>query len=279
LKVAETAARRGHRVKLFEKTGRLGGQVLLASRQPTHGEIFEVIRHLELEIERLGVDVHLGETATEAGLLELAAEVIVIATGSEPNLPPRRPDGSPVPPPSIAHALGLAAPIAISGLDSDRVLSGDEVLAGKRPPGRKILVVDGNGHWEAAGTVEYLVDAGFDVEVATPAATLGATMEGTSHVLLYQRLAKKGVHIVPFTRLVSVDGADVTVADLWSGVERRIEVDAVVAILGRRSLTDIYLGLADQKTRGWRLERVGDCVSPKLIQDTIADSYQLGRSI
>jgi 2,4-dienoyl-CoA reductase-like NADH-dependent reductase (Old Yellow Enzyme family) len=47
LKVAETAARRGHTVTLFERTGELGGQVLLAMRQPHHVEIGEVTKHLE----------------------------------------------------------------------------------------------------------------------------------------------------------------------------------------------------------------------------------------
>src|SRR5690606_26436068 len=42
LKVAETAARRGHRVTLFEREKRLGGQVMLAALQPEHDTIGEV---------------------------------------------------------------------------------------------------------------------------------------------------------------------------------------------------------------------------------------------
>jgi NADPH-dependent 2,4-dienoyl-CoA reductase/sulfur reductase-like enzyme len=280
LKVAETAARRGHAVTLIEQTGQLGGQVLLASRQPTHGEIFEVIRHLALEIERLGVDLRMEQSATAESLLELGADAIVIATGAEPNLPPRRKAGGHVLAKSTAETLGRHVSIGIAGLGSDRVYSSDDVLSGELPRAKKVLVVDGNGHWEAAGTVEYLADAGFEVEVMTTAATLGANMEGTSHVLIYQRLAQKGVRIVPFTRLVSVDAARVIVADVWSGAQREVEADAVVAILARRSREDIYLDLVDAKgSRNFRLERVGDCVSPKLIQDSIADGYQLGRSL
>jgi 2,4-dienoyl-CoA reductase-like NADH-dependent reductase (Old Yellow Enzyme family) len=278
LKVAETAARRGHRVILFERTSRLGGQVLLASRQPTHQEIFEVVSHLEREVGRLGVDLRMETTAAPPALLELGADAIVIATGSEPNLPARR--GAPRPAISKAEALGRYVPSTIPGLHSDLVFSSDEILSGNLPPGRRVLVIDGNGHWEAAGTVEFLADAGFEVEVATGAALLGANMEGTSHVLLYQRLGKKGVRIVPFTRLVSIDDNTVALADVWSGVERRIEVDAIVPIIGRRSREDIYLELAEAVAgSAMRIERIGDCASPKLIQDSIADAYALGRAL
>ena len=69
-------------------------------------------------------------------------------------------------------------------------------------------------------------------------------------------------------------------ADVWSGAERRVEADAVVPILARRSREDLYLDLAD-KTAGHkvRLERVGDCASPKLIENAIADAYALARAI
>ncbi len=65
--------------------------------------------------------------------------------------------------------------------------------SGNMPLGRKVLVVDGNGHWEAAGTVEYLADAGFEVEVATGGRSrLGPTWKGpamSSSISAWQRRA------------------------------------------------------------------------------------------
>ena len=50
MKVAETAARRGHDVRLLERRDQLGGQVRLASSVPGREEIGEVVRHLETQV-------------------------------------------------------------------------------------------------------------------------------------------------------------------------------------------------------------------------------------
>jgi hypothetical protein len=71
-----------------------------------------------------------------------------------------------------------------------------------------------------------------------------------------------------------------TLADVWSGAERRVVADAVVPVLARRSREDLFLELAGEaRAHKIRLERVGDCVSPKLmlIQNAIADAYELAR--
>ena len=60
MKVAETAARRGHEVRLLERREHVGGQVRLATAVPGREEIGEVVRHLETQIRKLGVDLRCG---------------------------------------------------------------------------------------------------------------------------------------------------------------------------------------------------------------------------
>ena len=50
MKVAEIAARRGHKVVLLERNRELGGQVNLAGRQPEHAIVGEVTAHLEAQL-------------------------------------------------------------------------------------------------------------------------------------------------------------------------------------------------------------------------------------
>src|SRR3954452_21149733 len=84
MKVAEIAARRGHRVRLLERRDRLGGQVRLASNVPGRHEVGEVVRYLETQVRKLGIDVRCGVTATADDETLADAETVVVATGSQP---------------------------------------------------------------------------------------------------------------------------------------------------------------------------------------------------
>ena len=153
LKVAEIAARRGHAVTLFERSDHLGGQVRLAARQPYHEEVAEVTHYLEAAIRRLGVEVWLNVEVEADQLLELQPDVVVVATGSQPNLPVGHrqsridPDAG-----AIARDRGLSAGPDVEGLDLDLVFSTDEVMAGghaagpARAPHRRAGSLGGRGH-------------------------------------------------------------------------------------------------------------------------------------
>jgi 2,4-dienoyl-CoA reductase (NADPH2) len=56
-------ARAGHRVTLLEASSRLGGQVRLASMIAARAEMSDIIDHQALELDRLGVQVRLAQSA------------------------------------------------------------------------------------------------------------------------------------------------------------------------------------------------------------------------
>ena len=84
MKVAEIAARRGHEVRLLERRDDLGGQVRLAGNVPGREEVREVVRYLETQVRKLGVDVRCGVTATADDEALADADAVVVATGSQP---------------------------------------------------------------------------------------------------------------------------------------------------------------------------------------------------
>ena len=255
LKVAEIAAKRGHNVTLLERESVLGGQVRLAAKQPEHAIIGEVTRYLEAAVADRGVDLRLGVPATPALLRELSPDVIVIATGSEPNLPNQQRDDA-----RHARELGRQVLPAIPGLDQDFVVSSDQVLSGEVEPSGNVLVVDDNGHWEAAGTAEYLSDRNCRVQVIAPHSLIGEDIESGNRTLFYRRAAIKGIRLRPSTVLLEVGDHRVKVAAVFSsrnstgwdkyllvpGDEEWIEgIDWVVPIIGRRSREDLFLELKE----------------------------------
>lgn len=278
LKVAEIAARRGHRVALFERDQHLGGQVRLAARQPLHEEILDVVNYLEQAVEHYGVEVNLGVEMDAEKLDKLDFDDIVIATGSRPDIPPNRHDASDEVEDELARSLGLHPTQTVPGLDLEHVFSCDEVLSGIELPGTKVLLVDGNGHWEAAGTAEYLADAGFEVEVICEAPTIGSVLEGMNSHLFYERAAKKGMRLTPLTALLEVGPGEAKIKDVMSQEERWVELDAVVPVMGRRSREDVFLKLNSQRN-GTRLQRTGDCVAPRLLGRNISEAYLLSREL
>ncbi len=82
---AITAAGRGHHVTLFDKATEVGGQLNLAKQVPGKEEFHGLVRWFAAMIERTGVTLRLGETATPKDLESFAE--IVIATGVSPRDP------------------------------------------------------------------------------------------------------------------------------------------------------------------------------------------------
>ncbi|GAA1136450.1 FAD-dependent oxidoreductase [Nocardioides aquiterrae] len=283
LKVAEIAARRGHRVTLFERAEHLGGQVRLAARQPHHEEVAEVTHYLEAAVRRLGVEVWTGVEATADDLLELDPDVVVVATGSQPNLPPAHrqsqddPDAA-----AIARGRGLQLLPEIPGLELDCVYSVDEVLAGAPLPEGRVLVVDAQGHWEAAGTAEYLADAGRQVTIVSSRTVVAGELEGTNIAMFLQRAAAKGIALRPMTTLLRVEPGRALLRDDATGTEEWWETGAVVPVYARRSRDDLYHRLCDlveESGRDVQVERVGDAAAARLIQTVLLEAHQLAASV
>ena len=283
LKVAEIAARRGHSVTLFERSPHLGGQVRLAARQPHHEEVAEVTHYLEAAVRRLGVEIWLNVEVDAGQLLELEPDVIVVATGSQPNVPAEHRQSSSDPDAgSIARERGLSSGPDIAGLGCDLVFSTDEVLMGAVLPGPRVLVDDSQGHWEAVGTAEFLADAGHQVTVVSGRSSVGSELEGTNHAMFMQRAGAKGIALRPYTYLRRIDTGRALLVDGVTGEESWMEVDAVIPVHARRSRDDLYYqlrSLVDGSDLDIRLERIGDAAAARNVQSVLLEAHQFATGI
>jgi dimethylglycine catabolism A len=253
LEAARMAAVRGHRVVLFEKASELGGQVLLAARAPERSEYAGIVRFLAAQVRKLAVDVRLAVEATPSGVLAERPAAVVIATGSHPFVPP------------------------VPGSDGKHVVTDRDVLAGEAKVGTSVLVVDDVHTQEALSTAELLLSQGKRVEVISPLFYVGQDVGVTSIAPLYRRLFTAGVVLTPGTELRAVEGSSVIGANVYSGLERRIEgVDTVVLAAGSRSTDALYRAL---KGHVAELYAVGDCVAPRGVHQALLDATRIARAI
>ncbi len=87
LQAAITAAERGHKVVLFERSFSLGGNLLAASGPGFKDELKRFLRFLRARVVTLGVDVRLGVMADAARVAAEQPDRLIIAVGAEPARP------------------------------------------------------------------------------------------------------------------------------------------------------------------------------------------------
>ncbi len=149
LQAAIAAARRGHRVTVYEKEAAAGGQVRLAASVPNRAELGDIVRNQLTECRRLGVSVEYGVGVWPGLVEERRPDHVIVATGAEPARPWWVPE------------------------EAANVVDVQEVLAGSAEPFGSVLVVDEIGFHHATSVAELLADRGCQVEVVTNGMVVG----------------------------------------------------------------------------------------------------------
>ncbi len=113
------ASMKGHKVILWEKSDRLGGQLNIAGLPKGREEFLVLAEHLENIVFNSEIEVHLNKEANIEDIKRERPDWIIIATGASPITPP------------------------IQGVDMDHVHQAWDVLEGKAYVGRRVVVIGG----------------------------------------------------------------------------------------------------------------------------------------
>ena len=272
MECAVVLGRRGFAaVHLVDAEPEIGGRLRWIRRLPTLGDWGRIIDWRAIQLAKLpGVEVITGRRLAAADVLDYGAELVVIATGSAwrgDGVQPGYPGPMPGADPALPH-----------------VLTPEQVCAGKRPPGRRVVVYDTDGYYVGPGMAELLAAAGFEVTVVTTFAELSPvsdeTLEGD---MLRAHLHRAGVALVPATTITGIGAGSVTGHDRH-GESWSANCDGVVLVTQQVSQDALYTELASDQAalaaagiRG--LYRIGDALAPRLISEAVFDGHRLAREI
>jgi 2,4-dienoyl-CoA reductase-like NADH-dependent reductase (Old Yellow Enzyme family) len=246
LKAAAVAARRGHRVTLFEAGRRLGGQVLLAQELPGRAEFGGVITNLQREAEQAGAQFVVGTRVDAAMLRELAPDEVVIATGARPHVP------------------GLEL------VDHPTVLTAWEVLQGAPVPAGHVVVADWRCDWIGLGVAALLARRGRRVTLGVSGYFAGQRIQQYVRDAMIAEATRLGVVIIPLVRPYGADADAVYLQHVLTDEPVIIEpASALVLAQGHLPVTELADSLSDEP---FGVHRIGDCLAPRTVEEAVLEA-------
>lgn len=295
--LAISSAQRGHKVTLWEKTDRIGGQINLAAAVPAKREFNNLIDYHKAMLAKSNIELVLNKTATAEEIKDLDFDAVVIAAGNIPktiNLPEN---------------------------DKITICTAFDILSGEIMAGKNVLIIGGGAvGCECAG---YLArEAALSPEQVyfmlsqrseTPEKVLamldkcereitiidtdkigGGFEQGTAWPLL-KELDRFGVTRYPYAKLLSMDetGAAIEavrqktreqrareretgVAEPEKTINLTVACDTIVLAVGSVPNNELYEAL---KVQGVNVYNIGDSVQPGKISDAISQAASLAQTM
>ncbi|MEJ2863604.1 oxidoreductase [Actinomycetospora flava] len=262
MRAAETAASRGHRVVLLERSDRLGGQIRYAAQLPTRGRWATMVTDMERTLDKFKVDVRLATTASVETVAAEDPDHVVVATGSS-----WRTDG-------YLAAVGNHG--GIPGLEHTVTLDPITAIVDPDRAGQRVLIIDDTGEYLALGLAEKLAGEGRSVEIVSTRMVIGDnTLMNLDVAHVYPRLHAAGVVLSPQHAVFAVTPQGAVVGRIWDGAQRVVEVDSIVTV----AMRDPEESLVEDLRARWPITQIGDCVAPRRVDEAIYEGEMAGRGV
>jgi len=249
LEAARVAASRGHKVSLYEENAELGGQWLLASKPPHKQDHLLLLVYLVGQLDKLGVERKCGVEVTAAMVEEARPDVVLVATGAKPLVPP------------------------IAGVDREEVVTAWDVLGGCQV-GQRVLVVGGG--LTGLETAEFLAEQGREVVLVEMLKRIGADMGGTVRWHLMNRTKRLNIRTFVSTQIEEIRPKGVVVVSRNGAEEAWDGFDTIVLACGVRAKDEL-----SKHVRGKVPEVyvIGDAAKARRGIEAIRSGSEMGRRI
>ena len=249
LEAAITAAKRGHKVILCEKSDQLGGILKGEQAIPFKYEMYELGVTLGNLAEAVGVEIRLNTPVTKEYVEKENVDALIIAVGSEPLVP------------------------NIPGLKGDNVIVVNNYYLEKDKVSDQVVVLGGGlAGCEAA---IHLAQEGKDVHLVEMKTELASDANIRHRPILLNEIEKNKIHVYTGYKGLRVTEKGVVCVDT-AGEEHLIPGTTVICALGQRARRDMVENLIDCALY---VAQIGDCVSPSTITTAIYQGYHAALDI
>lgn len=249
LEAARVVAKKGHRVTLFEKENKLGGQLNIANIPPRKSEIYRAVEDLVQAVHREGVKLHLGKTATISNVLACAPDAVIVAVGASSFTPP------------------------IAGVDGENVRDAWKVLAGEQKVSGRVVVIGGG--IVGCETAEYLAQQGCKVSVVEMQDKIADHLSTTILPTMLESYRIHGVEQYVNHQVISIDKEKLHCVDKDS---KPVEIpcDYVVIASGARPVEFDTAVFVDKSIE---VVKIGDCLEVADISHAIKTAYDAANAL
>ena len=266
LESAVTLARRGYGVTLADAAKEFGGRLRYETRLPGLAAWGRVVDwRLGQLRERPNVNLYPGSELNADDILASGHSHVVIATGAR-----------------WTKMLFSTLEFPVGELEVPGVYTPDDLAAGIVPSG-PVVVFDFDNYYMGGAVAEQLAKQTAGVTYVTTAGNASAWTFMTNELpLVHRALVKAGVSIHTLQRVTAFDGAAVTLADVYSGAEKRLACGSLVIVGMRKPRHDLYRALvardADLEAAGIAsITRIGDSLAPGAIVHAVHSGHRYAR--
>jgi 2-enoate reductase len=246
---ARVLAQRGHKPVIYEKSDRIGGNLIPGGAPDFKEDDHALIAWYENTLKDLNVEIHCNSEVTAELIKNSDAEAVIVATGSKPNV----------------FSLG----------NDSKVFTASDVLLGKVNPGENVVIIGGGlvgcelAIWLAAKNKNVTL-----VEQQEKLLAVNGPLCHANSEMLERLVPFKGVQVLTSSTVIRAteNAAEVNI----NGNKKEIMADSIILAVGYNAENSIYNELKYDISD---IYLIGDARKVSNIMYAIWDAYEVASNI
>jgi dimethylamine/trimethylamine dehydrogenase len=257
LEAAMALGKRGYEVVLAEMGRELGGRVLREARLPGLAAWIRVVDYRRGQLAKLpNVELALESEVTADEVRSYGFDHVAVATGAR-----WRADG--------VGRWHTRPPALDPGVEA---LTPEDLMAGRRPAGERILLFDDDHYYLGGVLAELLAAEGKHVTLVTPAPIVSEfTVNTMEDEKIHRRLVEAGVELATLQTVAAVEDGVARLVHVYTARESELPLDGLVLVTGRLPNDALALELGATP--------IGDAYAPGTIATAVWDGRRYAEEL